>query len=276
MTKTLCYLAVERYNSVPGGYYVPSSHAIIRARREGSRVMRSMFLCLFVIGLLVLSTCVWASVSGPLTVKATSGGKVASLSYDWSGDSYNLLAPVSLKAGDGTVLGMLNGLSCGMGADPFLTLNFAVEAVGDTNFMFDTGVLSFPTISPAMAFATAATTLTADGNGATFVGNFVGKGYEATYNGGTVFADLDSSFVSPADTSTTESERQPVAGFAGIGVPVSSIRAQWDFTLSGGDSASGTSRFDVEAVPDANTFVLAFVGAAPLLAGWVVRRRATA
>ncbi len=130
----------------------------------------------------------------------------------------------------------------------------------------------FPTITGASAFATAATTLTADGNGATFTGNFSGKGYQATYNGGTLFAALDSSFVSPADMSTVESERFPAVGTTVIAAPVSGMRAQWDFDLTGGDDASGTSRYEIEPVPDANTLVLAFAGVAPL-AGCLVRRR---
>jgi hypothetical protein len=72
-----------------------------------------------------------------------------------------------------------------------------------------------------------------------------------------------------------ESERSPAAGTTIIGVPVSSMRAQWDFNLTGGDDASGTSRYQIEPVPDASTLVLAFAGVAPL-AGCLVRRRRTA
>lgn len=238
--------------------------------------MRRSLAWMCVIGLLVVSTCAWAGVSGPLTIKATSGGKVATWTYNWlpGVTNYQLGAPVQLKASDNTVLGTINSLSCGMQGDPVLTLNFAVQAVGDANFAFDTGEFFFPAVNPAVAFATAAATLTADGNGATFAGTFPGgKAYEATYNVGTVFADLDSSFVSPANTSTTENERQPGAGFAPIGVTVTSMRAQWNFNLSGGDGASGTSRYDIEPVPDASTLALAFAGAAPMLAGFAARRR---
>ena len=247
----------------------------LEGEQGGNLVMRSVIALICVAGLLLLCASAWAGMSGPLTVRAVSGGKIATWTYNWGTDvsSYQLVAPVELKASDGTKLATLAGLNCAMDMDPFLTLNFAVQAIGDTNFTFDTGFLVFPAIDPAMGFATAATTLTADGDGATFTGNFAGgKAYEATYNAGTMFANLDSSFISPANTSTVQDERQPAVGFAPIVGPVSSMRAQWDFTLSGGDGASGTSRYEIQPVPDANTLALAFAGAAPLL-GCAIRRR---
>jgi hypothetical protein len=241
-------------------------------------VKRSVIMICLVLGLLLPSMVAFATVNGPLTVKVTSGGKTSvPWTYNWgSGTSYNLGVPVQLKAADGTVLGMLNGLSCGMQGDPFLTLNYSVQSVGAATFTFDTGLFSFSTIGSPIAFATAASTLTANASGATYTGNFAGShGYEATYNGGTVFADLNAPFNAPADTSVTESDRVPGSGFIPIGVPVSSIRAQWNFTISADTGASGTSRFDVEPVPDAGTLTLALSGVAPLL-GLMIRRRRTA
>lgn len=237
---------------------------------------KSVLLTACVIGLLLPSMVALATVSGPLTVRATSGGKTATWTYDWAvgQSSYNLAAPVQLMSGT-TVLGTVNSLNCGMQGDPFLTLNFSVQAVGTTTFTFDTGLFSIPIIASPIAFATAATTLTADGDGASYTGNFTGNnGYEATYNGGTVFANLNGPFTSPPDTSTLENDRLPPgSGSIPIGVPVSSMRAQWNFTLSDGDGASGTSRYDIEPVPDASTLALAFSGAVPMLAGLAVRRR---
>jgi len=236
-----------------------------------------MRLAMLVCAMVLCVSCTWADVSGPLTIKATGGGKVATWTYNWmpGQTSYTLSGPVDLRAGDGTLLATITGLSCGMQGDPDLFLNFAVHAVVDSNFTFDTGEFFFPTIDIPAAFATAATTLTADGNGATFTGNFGGSGYKATYNGGTVFATLDSTFVSPPNTSTVETDRFPAVGTTIIGVPVSSMRAQWDFNLTANDDASGTSRYDIEPVPDASTLVLAFAGAAPL-AGCLIRRRRVA
>lgn len=240
--------------------------------------MRRTFACMCVVGLLVLSTCAWGFSGSPLTVKATSGGKVAQWSYNFVPDvsSYQLAAPIQLRASDNTLLGTIQGMNWGVQGDPVLTLNFAVQAVGNTNFTFDTGDLLFSTIDVPVGFATAATTLTADAGGAALTGNFAGgKAYRATYNLGTVFADLDSSYVSAANTSATETDRHPGADFTAIGVPVSSMRAQWDFNLSAGDGASGTSRFDIEPspIPDASTLALAVAGVAPMLVGFVARRR---
>lgn len=235
---------------------------------------KGLVLTLCILMLLLPSLVVWAAMSGPLKVTCISGGKTATWTHAWTAgqSSYTLSAPVALTSGS-TILGYLNSLSCGMNADPFLTLNFAVQAVGNANFFFDTGEMAFPVIPIPEAFATAAATITADGNGGTFTGLFAGgKAYEATYNGGTVFADLDGTFGTLANTSTTETERLPGGtGFTSIPVPVSSMRAQWSFNLTDGDGASGTSRYEIQPVPDASTIVLAAFGAVPVLAG--LRRR---
>jgi len=233
-------------------------------------------MCL-VIGLLVLCIVAQAGMRGPLTVVASNAnGKWASWSWNWGNSpGYTLGAPVELRSSDNTLLGKINNLSCSMAGDPFLTLNFDVQAVGNANFFFDTGELLFPTIDQAVAFATAAMTLTADGNGGTVTGLFPGgKAYEATYNSGTVFADLDSTFSALPNTSATQNDRVPPGlGNTLIPVPVSSMRAQWSFNLTDGDGASGTSRYEIQPVPDAGTFSLALSGAAPLLAGLALRRR---
>jgi hypothetical protein len=237
--------------------------------------MRLIVTIVCVIGLLASCACAWAAVSGPLTITATSGTKVATWSYNWIAGqtAYDLTAPVYLRAPDNTLLGTVTKLSCEMPNDPAIFLDFAVHAVVDANFTFDSGEMFFSTIGVPSAFATAATTLTADGSTATFTGNFAGgHGYEATYNGGTLFANLDETFTSPATMSTVETRREPLAGTTIIGVPVSSMRAQWDFDLTANDDASGTSRFEIDAVPDASTLVLAFAGVAPLV-GCLVRRR---
>lgn len=237
---------------------------------------RSIILTCLVLVLLLASAAAFAAVNGPLIVTASNdSGKRASWTYDWgSSSSCNLTTPVTLTASDGTVLGVIQSLNCSMIGDPVLTLNFAVQSVGSANFFFDTGEFFFPQIAQPVAFATAAATLTAGSNGGTLTGAFTGgNAYEATYNSGTVFADLDSTFNSPANTSTTESERVPGVDFAAIGVPVSSMRAQWSFNLTDDDGASGTSRYEIQPVPDAGTLSLALSGAIPLLGGLAIRRR---
>jgi len=237
-------------------------------------------VCVCTAGLLASCAGAWALNVSPLTVVADCGGKVATWTYEWlPGESaYCLNGPVDLKAADGTILGRITGLSCAIQGDPALFLDFSVHAFVEGDFAFDTGDLLFPTIDTPVGFATAATTLTADGDGAIFSGNFTGlKSYQATYNGGTVFASLDGLLVSPPNNSTVQTERFPATGTTPIGVPVSSMRAQWDFHLTAADDASGTSRFEIQEVPipDGNTLVLALAGMAPL-AGCMIRRRRTA
>ena len=210
-----------------------------------------------------------------MVLASDANGRWAAWSRTWLPDelSFSLNNPVQLICGDGSCLGVLQSLQCQRIGDPVLTLNFAVQSVGAANFFFDTGELVFPQIDVPVAFATAAATLTAGPDGATFTGQFNGgKAYEATYNGGTVFADLIDSFNAPPNASATESERFPAADFAPIGVPVTSMRAQWSFQLGPDDGASGTSRYEIQPIPDAGTLALALSGA-PLLAGLAIRRR---
>lgn len=235
---------------------------------------RYVILLACVIGLLLPSLLAPA-----MTVKATYKGKVATwrLPVTLGGTSYQLTNPLDLKVGKTTV-GRLTSLSFGALEDPSLNLNFHIQADADANFTFDTGVLSFDELVNPRAFATAAATLTSDPDGATLKGNFAGNhAYEATYNGGIVFADLIDPFSAIGNTSATQTDRLPPGiGFTTISGMVSSMRAQWNFNLTAGDGASGTSRFDiepVEAVPDQGTIALAFAGAVPLLAGGAMRRR---
>lgn len=234
---------------------------------------RTVILLACVIGLLLPSLLAPA-----MTVKATYKGKAAvwQLPVTLGGTSYQLTNPLDLKVGK-TMVAQLTNLSFGAFGDPFLDLNFSIDAVADANFLFDTGVLSFDELVDPNAFATAAATITANGNGGTMTGLFSGgSAYRATYNGGMIFADLIDPFSTGGNTSNTQTDRLPGAGFATVGGPVSSMRAQWSFNLTGGDSASGTSRFTIEPVdviPDQGSVVLALTGVLPLLAGGALRRR---
>jgi hypothetical protein len=147
---------------------------------------------------------------------------------------------------------------------------FSVQAnsSGET-FDITTSTLSFPTLAPATAFATAAITLTSDTDGATVTGLFPGgKTYEARYNGSSVYANLVNGFTIGPNTSSTLSERLPLVAPATNTIPsVSSITAEFDFSLTANEQASGTSRFDVEqGVPEPATMSLLVMGGMALLA----------
>lgn len=240
---------------------------------------KSVLLVACVIGLLLLSLLAQA-----VTVKATYKRKVATWQVPLTADSsYSLTNPVVLKAGK-TVFGTIEQLSLTSFGDPFLTLNFKIHADTTADFTFDTGTLNFDALVNPQAFATAAATITADRDGGTLKGNFGGtKAYRATYNDGMVFADLIDPFGTVGNTSNARSDRFPGGtGFTVINDTVSSMRAQWDFNLTEGDEASGTSRWEIipgeqppPPIPDASTIVLAFLGALPMAITVFGRRRAS-
>ncbi len=215
-----------------------------------------------------------ASADFLVTVTGTEGNLTASQQFtipcDGTGSNWTLPGAVALTTPHGLSLGTLSQLQIQSDADPAVNVYFSVQAnsSGET-FDITTSTLSFPTLSPATAFATAAITLTSDTDGATIAGLFPGgKTYEARYNGSTVYADLVSGFSIGPNTSSTLSERDPLVAPLTNAIPsASSITAEFDFTLSANEQASGTSRFDVEqGVPEPATMSLLVMGAMALLA----------
>jgi hypothetical protein len=209
-----------------------------------------------------------------VTVTGTEGSLTASQQFTipCTGmvSNWTLPSPVTLTNAHGVSLGTLDQLQLQSSPDPAVNVYFSVQAnsSGET-FDITTSTLSFPTLSPATAFATAAITLTSDTDGATIAGLFPGgKTYEARYNGSTVYADLVSGFTIGPNTSSTLSERDPLVAPGTNTIPsVSNITAEFDFTLTANEQASGTSRFDVEqGVPEPATMSLLVMGGMALLA----------
>lgn len=150
--------------------------------------------------------------------------------------------------------------------DPQVNLIFSVAAGGSaTTFTVTSALLSFPAVSPATGQASAGLTLTdTDGNGASLTANGpTGGAYLAQYNGmvptGTMFAEMLASFSASAFSTSTSSS---TTGFLPIGVPVTDMSAQFTFTLSANDLASGTSEWQVIPAPG----VIALLGIAGLIA----------
>ncbi|NKB16198.1 MAG: helix-turn-helix transcriptional regulator [Sphingomonadales bacterium] len=126
-------------------------------------------------------------------------------------------------------------------------------------------------VANAALRATASVNVTDNtGNGATLTGGGAGGTYfNAAYNNGTTFADLVAGpLVAPATGSDDSSQDFPAAPgvFLPIGVPLNNLQAQFNFTLSAGDSAGGTSGFFSIPSP-ASGSLLALAGIA------AVRRR---
>jgi uncharacterized protein (TIGR03382 family) len=137
----------------------------------------------------------------------------------------------------------------------------------DTEFTITSALLSFGTpIDPASGRATAAVTVTdLLGNGAQLTGLGPGGGaYVAGYNGlvpgGSTFAELIPSLAAPAFSSNAVDSDFPGGGaFAAIAGGVNDMSAQFNFTLSANDLASGTSNFEI--IPAPATMALLGVGA---------------
>jgi hypothetical protein len=165
------------------------------------------------------------------------------------------------------VIGTIRGLDIELNGDPGVSLGFFVTAnAAPTHITVRSSLVTFGALVNPQAFASAGVTVTDnDEDGASVAGLFPGTlAYEAMYNGSSVFANLVSPVVAPANSSATVSDRFPAVGFSTIAGAVSSIQTQFDFMLSANDSASGTSRFNV-VVPEPAGIVLGLLGGAAAL-----------
>jgi MYXO-CTERM domain-containing protein len=136
--------------------------------------------------------------------------------------------------------------------DPQITLNFAMTAFAlDTTVTISSAVLSFsPFVNPD-GLASAGLTLTeSNGDTATLTGlGGSGNAYVANYNTppGTLFAEfVPQLYVSQEYGSTSGSGS---TGWLPIADTVTSMQAQYNFLLTAGDQASGTSVFVIIPEP---------------------------
>ena len=203
-------------------------------------------------------------------VAGTTGTQQYAVVCTGNGTSWALAAPATVYNNNGVRVGTLKQLTVTSNADPYVNLFFSYEnntALTETVTFSNTLAFS-PLVNPN-AYATAGITLTSDSNGATAAGLFPGgKTYEATYNGGgTIFADLVTGFGIGGGTTGTQSERFPLSGTTPIAGTVSDITSTFNFTLTDGDQASGTSRFEVTpGVPEPLTLSLLVMGGVGMLA----------
>ena len=121
-------------------------------------------------------------------------------------------------------------------------------------------VVGTGSVTDAALRATAGVTVTDnDANGATLTGEGAGGSFfNAAYNGGTTFADLISGpFTTSVAGSNSGAQDFPAApgAFDPIGGTLTDIQAQFNFTLSANDSASGTSGFFSIPTPGAATLI---------------------
>ncbi len=147
--------------------------------------------------------------------------------------------------------------------DPQISMGFALTAGSlDTTVTITSAVLSFAPLGNASGVASTAMTVTdnnGDGGQLTGVGGS-GSAYLATYNTppGTLFSELVSGItVGPGSSG---SANQNTGGFVPIAGTVSNMVAQYTFTITAGDQASGTSNFVI--VPEPASVALLLVGLA--------------
>lgn len=158
-----------------------------------------------------------------------------------------LAGPVVVREG-GKLLGTIEKLELVPGEDPNVKLNFAASTgSATTTFTFTSAPVAVGA-SSVWGYATAAVTVTdRNGNGATLTGDLTGgRAFEARYNTATpvVFAGLLGTHAASPDDTAVAVDRSP-AGWTPIPGAVTDIGAEWKFTLTGGDSASGTADFGV-------------------------------
>lgn len=234
---------------------------------------RSLRMCVLLAcaGALGLSASV-ARAAKPMTaafieVRATDdSGREASFSQAfpvsfWDGRiEWGLTSPIELVCDDGQPLATLESLQVGYDADPIVDLAFSLrnsDLGNPTFFSITSTTISFPGISNATGVATASMSITngiGSPAGVASSGQFPGtKAYQARYstdgviNTGTVFANLVDSLSAVIGTSQTEETNGGL--FVAIPGTVYMMESEYQFILSAGDQASGTSHFEIVPEP---------------------------
>ena len=175
--------------------------------------------------------------------------------YGGDSDPQNWLA-ITNSVGDEVF--RIGSASVEYDVDPVVNVNFNVQASASNGiFSINSSLNTFATINSAIGSASAAVTVTdTNFDGATLASSGDrGQGWSAYYNGGSpasgsVFADLLGSNVVAAPLSTqSASENYLGGGFHPVGGSVFDMSAQWTFTLTAGDLASGTSTYEIVPAP---------------------------
>ncbi len=220
-----------------------ASAAVAIAALAGSAHANVVNLVIFEVIATDVDTGVSQSQTFTIDPGADAGGNI-----DWVLDS-----PVDFSGIGGLTqasVSVRTSSNRGVGGGQSVVADFSVfAATQNAAFQINSAVVSFGAIPAASAqgFASAAIAVNdVQGNGATLTPG-AGGGYNAIINGDTVspFATLF-----PAGSPLSAGNfSQDTGSFLPAGVDVSSISANWSFSLSGLDSAIGTSTFTVIPAP---------------------------
>ena len=196
--------------------------------------------------------------------------------WDSGATEQNPIAIVD-PANPGVDLGAIERLDVALLADPLVDLNFNVRAGAyGSNFTITSAIVMFDPRYDPWAYATTGVTVTdRNFNGATLTGLFDGgAAYHAMYNSpAVIWAGLLTSpiVVAPGQGTNVGNDRRPAVDTEQILGTIDQISSQFKFSLSASDAASGTSTFEVGAIPEPATLSLLVLGGA--VTGLVRRRR---
>ncbi len=227
--------------------------------------MKTRILFVTAAALFTAPAAMGSIVGDPLVVTATSSLGTAQFvvrlqdgTYNPStGDfSYSSSSTVQLMDdSSGRLIGTLTGLSVGFIGDPQISIGFSVQSgAAPTSFTIASGLNVFASILNPAASGVASMTLTDNNsNGATLTGDVApGFSYGARFNGGNTYLNRVADLVAGPGQTVNDT------GFL-TGVVLGSVTDQsalYSFTLSGGDTASGTSVYTVVPAPAAGALIL--------------------
>ncbi len=184
------------------------------------------------------------------------------LDYDFF--FFDQTTPIQVMSGP-NVIAEIRGLSISYWGDNQIFIDYnVVGGASTTTFTLESGVLSFASLLNPTADADYGVSLTDENsNGAAYGASAFGPfTRRAFYNGTSVFADQLVGFGAGVNGTNTLDHNGSHTLIAGV---VSSIETDFSFTVSAGDNAGGTSRYEIIPTPG----TLALVG----LGGLVMGRR---
>jgi len=229
---------------------------------------------LAVIALLVLGVSACNAGSWKVQVWIT-GADGTVVSKDFGGEHAGGLKLYDLGAVDFGIYGICDELSVELDEDPAVVLHFSyVSGIAPVqSFSGHAEMDIVPVLDITSAVASGGVTLTEGQDSlpnATITGNYPNnKIWRAVYNSSVIYADLVTGRSLVLDTEDFSEEcNDPIP------VPVNKIAIDYDFSLTDGDTASGTGRFRVlgEPVPEPSSILALATGGIGLL-GFAARKK---